>query len=83
MRYLYSHTIDQLYLFSVEFLALATLYVCLETSWPQRGNLRNNVFQLAMQQCCETISVEKRWPYLLDLIANKRDSIGFIGFSIK
>ena len=30
-----------------------TLFCC-ETSWSQRGNTRNNVFQLAMQQCCET-----------------------------
>ena len=27
---------------------------CCETSWSQRGNTRNNVFQLVMQQCCET-----------------------------
>ena len=29
---------------------------CCETSWAQikRGNTRNNAFQLAMQQCCET-----------------------------
>ena len=32
----------------------------------KRGNTRNNVFQLAIQQCCETIR-KKMLPVLLDL----------------
>ena len=33
---------------------LATLYFVARQVAHKRGNTRNNVFQLAMQQCCET-----------------------------
>ena len=39
---------------------------CCETSWSKHGNTHNNVFQLAMQRCCET-SCRKMLPVLPDL----------------
>ena len=33
---------------------LATLYIVARQVGHKRGNTRNNVFQIAMQQCCET-----------------------------
>ena len=82
MRYLYSHTIDQ-YLFNVELLALATLYFAARQVGHNVVICATMCFNL---QCNNVASqVEKRWPYLpdRDLIANKRDSIGFIGFTNK
>ena len=45
---------------------------CCETSWYKHGNTRNNVFQLAMQQCCKT-SWRTMLPVLPDLKQRKWD----------
>ena len=54
-----------------------TLFCC-ETSWYKHGNTRNNVFQLAMQQCCKT-SWRKMLPVLPDLNSPK---VVFIACSV-
>ena len=38
----------------IEFCRLATLYFAAWQDGHKRGNKRNNVLQLAMQQCCES-----------------------------
>ena len=40
---------------------------CCETSWSQRGNTGNNVFQLALQQYCET-----RWRKMLPVLPDHK-----------
>ena len=52
---------------------------CCETSWYKHGNTRNNVFQLAMQQCCKTLVEKKCCPYYRTLTEQKRTTLRSAG----